>query len=195
VRFIWFGAEEAGLVGSAFYVAQLAKADLKDISVMLNYDMVGSPNAGWFVYDGDASDTASTGSTGSGVVEDVFVDYFGSIGRQTEPTAFDGRSDYDAFVAAGIPAGGLFTGAEDIMTPEQAAKWNGDAGVAFDRCYHQACDTIANVDLVALDEMADAAAHATLTFAMTTSAVPGTDKGNDKATKYDPTFKGSRAVK
>ena len=195
VRFIWFGAEEAGLVGSAFYVAQLAKADLKDIAVMLNYDMVGSPNAGWFVYDGDASDTASTGSTGSGVVEDVFVDYFGSIGRQTEPTAFDGRSDYDAFVAAGIPAGGLFTGAEDIMTPEQASKWNGDAGVAFDRCYHQACDTIANVGLVALDEMADAAAHATLTFAMTTSAVPGTDKGNDKATKYDPTFKGSRAVK
>ena len=78
VRFIWFGAEEAGLVGSAFYVAQLAKADLKDISAMLNYDMVGSPNAGRFVYDGDASDTASTGSTGSGVVEDVFVDYFGS---------------------------------------------------------------------------------------------------------------------
>ena len=78
------------------------------------------------------------------------------MGRQTEPTAFDGRSDYDAFVAAGIPAGGPFTGAEDIMTPEQASKWNGDAGVAFDRCYHQACDTIANVDLLALGEMADA---------------------------------------
>ena len=195
VRFIWFGAEEAGLVGSAFYVAQLAKPALKDIAVMLNYDMVGSPNPGWFVYDGDASDTASTGSTGSGVVEDVFVDYFDTIGRQTEPTAFDGRSDYDAFVAAGIPAGGLFTGAEDIMTAEQAAKWDGQAGIAFDPCYHQACDTVANVDLVALGEMADAAAHATLTFAMTTSAVPGTDKGNANGKKYDPTFKGSRAVK
>jgi Type II CAAX prenyl endopeptidase Rce1-like len=65
---------------------------------MLNFDMVASPNAGWFVYDGDASDTASTGSTGSGVVEDVFVDFFESIGRETEATAFDGRSDYDAFV-------------------------------------------------------------------------------------------------
>jgi hypothetical protein len=111
VRFIWFGAEEAGLVGSAYYVSQLTKRQLKDIAVMLNFDMVGSPNAGWFVYDGDASDTASTGSTGSGVVEDVFVDFFESIGRATEPTAFDGRSDYDAFVAAGIPAGGLFTAA------------------------------------------------------------------------------------
>ena len=74
VRFIWFGAEEAGLVGSAFYVSQLTKREIKNIAVMLNFDMVGSPNAGWFVYDGDASDTASTGSTGSGVVEDVFVD-------------------------------------------------------------------------------------------------------------------------
>jgi Zn-dependent M28 family amino/carboxypeptidase len=104
LRFIWFGAEEAGPVGSAYYVSQLTKRELKDIAVMLNFDMVGSPNAGWFVYDGDASDTASTGSTGSGVVEDVFVDFFESIGRETEPTAFDGRSDYDAFVAAGIPA-------------------------------------------------------------------------------------------
>ena len=114
VRFIWFGAEEAGLVGSQYYVDQLTKRETKDIAVMLNFDMVGSPNPGWFVYDGDASNTPSTGSTGSGVVEDVFVDYFESIGRVTKPTAFDGRSDYDAFVAVGIPAGGLFTGAEDM---------------------------------------------------------------------------------
>ena len=198
VRFIWFGAEEAGLVGSAYYVSQLNKRELKNIAVMLNFDMVGSPNPGWFVYDGDASDTPSTGSTGSGVVEDVFVDFFDLIGRETEPTAFDGRSDYDAFVAAGIPAGGLFTGAEDIKSAEQAAKWGGTAGVAFDPCYHQACDTFANTDdllpLRALDEMTDAIAHAILTFAMTTSAVQGTGKASDKAT-YEPTFRGHRAIK
>ena len=151
------------------------------------------------MYDGDASDTASTGSTGSGVVEDVFVDFFESIGRETEPTAFDGRSDYDAFVAAGVPAGGLFTGAEDIKTAEQAAKWGGTAGLAFDPCYHSACDTYANVSasalgMIALDEMTDAIAHALLTFAMTSSAVQGTDKANDNAT-YDPTFQGAQAVK
>ena len=181
-------------MGSAYYVSQLTKRELKDIAVMLNFDMIGSPNPGWFVYDGDASDTASTGSTGSGVVEDVFVDYFTSIGRATEPTAFDGRSDYDAFVAAGIPAGGLFTGAEDIKTAEQAANWGGTAGLAFDPCYHQACDTYDNVNLIALDEMTDAMAHAILTFAMTSSAVQGTDKANDKAT-YDPVFRGSTAIK
>jgi Zn-dependent M28 family amino/carboxypeptidase len=193
-RFIWFGAEEAGLVGSAYYVSQLSKRELKSIAVMLNFDMIGSPNPGWFVYDGDASDTASTGSAGSGVVEDVFVDFFESIGRETEPTAFDGRSDYDAFVAAGIPAGGLFTGAEDIMTAEQADKWDGTAGLAFDPCYHAACDTFANVDLVALDEMSDALAHGVLTFAMTSSAVQGTDKANSTSV-YDPAFRGSSAIR
>ena len=50
----------------------------------------------------------------------------------------------------------------------------------------------ANVDLVALDEMTDAIAHAILTFAMTSSAVQGTDKGSDKAAKYDPQFRGPR---
>jgi Zn-dependent M28 family amino/carboxypeptidase len=147
------------------------------------------------VYDGDASDTASTGSTGSGVVEDVFVDYFNSIGRVTKPTAFDGRSDYDAFVAAGIPAGGLFTGAEDIKQPDEVAIWGGTAGVAYDPCYHAACDTIENVDLVALDEMSDALAHALLTFAMSTSAVQGTAKGKATGRKYDPSFKGRLAIR
>ncbi len=194
VRFIWFGAEEAGLVGSAYYISQLTKREVKDIAVMLNFDMIGSPNPGWFVYDGDASDTASTGSTGSGVVEDVFVDFFQSIGRETEPTAFDGRSDYDAFVAVGIPAGGLFTGAEDIMTADQAAKWDGETGVAFDPCYHAACDTYDNVDLAALDEMTDAMAHAILTFAMTSSAIQGTAKGTASG-QYSPTFRGTLAIK
>ena len=97
-------------------------------------------------------------------------------------------------VAAGIPAGGLFTGAEDIKTAAQAAKWGGTAGDAFDPCYHQSCDTYDNVNLDALDEMTDAMAHAILTFAMTTSAVQGTDKGSDKAT-HDPTFRGHRAIK
>ena len=195
VRFIWFGAEESGLVGSQFYVDSLTARETKDIAVMLNFDMIASPNAGWFVYDGDASDTASTGSTGSGVVEDVFVDYFESIGRVTKPTAFDGRSDYDAFVAAGIPAGGLFTGAEDIKQPDEVAIWGGTAGVAYDPCYHAACDTIDNVNLVALDEMSDALAHALLTFAMSTSAVQGTAKGNAKGQQYDPSFKGHLAIR
>ncbi|HKH17966.1 MAG TPA: hypothetical protein VKA57_10600 [Solirubrobacteraceae bacterium] len=42
---------------------------------------------------------------------------------------------------------------------------------------NQACDTIDNISMTALDQMSDASAHATLTFAQSGSAVEGTDKG------------------
>jgi Zn-dependent M28 family amino/carboxypeptidase len=194
VRFAWWGAEESGLIGSQFYVDSLTKRELKNTAVNLNFDMVGSPNYVRFVYDGDASDTASLASTGSGVVEDVFLDYFSSQDLPTEPTAFDGRSDYDAFISVGIPAGGLFTGAEGIKTAEEAAIYGGTAGIAYDPCYHQACDDITNLSEDALDEMSDAAAHATLVFAMTQSAIEGTDKGKGKA-KGHADFLGSKLRK
>src|SRR4051794_844685 len=44
VRFIWFSAEEAGLLGSAFYVSQLSGAQKADIAAMLDFDMLASPN-------------------------------------------------------------------------------------------------------------------------------------------------------
>ena len=81
--------------------------------------MIGSPNYARFVYDGDGSAFGIKGPSGSGAIEDVFEDYFASQGLASEPTAFDGRSDYDAFITAGIPAGGLFTGAEGAKTADQ----------------------------------------------------------------------------
>ena len=171
VRFAFWGAEESGLIGSQHYVDSLTARQLKDIAVNLNFDMVGSPNFVRFVYDG------STGSTGSSVVEDVFLKYFAARDLPVEPTAFDGRSDYDAFISVGIPAGGLFTGAEGIKTEEQAETYGGTADVAYDPCYHAACDDIDNLSQTALRQMSDAAAHATVTFANTTSAVTGSDKG------------------
>jgi Zn-dependent M28 family amino/carboxypeptidase len=87
VRFAWWGAEESGLIGSQFYVDSLTSREIKNTAVNLNFDMVGSPNLVRFVYDGDASHTDSLASTGSGVVEGVFVDYFDSQNLETEPTA------------------------------------------------------------------------------------------------------------
>jgi Zn-dependent M28 family amino/carboxypeptidase len=193
VRFAWWSAEESGLLGSQFYVDNLSKREIKDIALNLNFDMIGSPNFVRFVYDGDGSATPLAGPNGSGNIEDVFLDYFASEGLATEPTAFDGRSDYGPFIAVGIPAGGLFTGAEGIKTTEQAAIYGGTAGDQYDPCYHLACDTSDNISLTALDQNSDAAAHAVLTFAMTTSSVNGTDKGSTNSTKTvdDLEFKGS----
>ncbi len=199
VRFIWFGAEELGLLGSSHYVSQLTQDQIDDIALNLNFDMVGSPNFVRFVYDGDNSafpvgPTASEGPPGSGYIEQVFVDFFSSQGLVTEPTAFDGRSDYGPFIEVGIPAGGLFTGAEGIKTPEQAAVYGGTAGEPYDHCYHQACDTIANVNVTAIDQMSDAVAFSVITFAQNTEGVNGVrGKGNFKPKQLDPARRGPQA--
>jgi Zn-dependent M28 family amino/carboxypeptidase len=167
LRFAFWGAEEAGLLGSEHYVEELPAAELGTIMANLNFDMVGSPNYVRFVFDGDGSDTPDAGPPGSAQIEQIFTRYFASQGLASDPTPFDGRSDYGPFIAVGIPAGGLFTGAEGIKTPEQAAVYGGTAGIAYDPCYHQACDTINNVNTKALFEMGDAVAHATMTLART----------------------------
>lgn len=178
VRFAFWSGEEDGLIGSSYYVSQLSARDIKNTMLNLNFDMVGSPNAVNFVYDGDGKQLGTAGPNGSALIESVFTDFFKAAGKSSEPSPFNGRSDYFAFINAGIPAGGLFTGAEGVKTPAQAATYGGTAGVAYDPCYHQACDTIDNLSLGTLDVMSDAVAHATLTFARTTSAVNGTGKGN-----------------
>jgi Zn-dependent M28 family amino/carboxypeptidase len=164
LRFAFWGAEEWGLLGSAHYVDQLPEEERKQILLDLNFDMLGSPNPVRFVYDGDGSDGGPAGPPGSAEIEDVFLGYFRGQNLPVLATAFDGRSDYGPFIAEGIAAGGLFSGAEGIKTPEQMQIFGGTAGEAYDRCYHQPCDDFANNDDRALDELSDAAAHATLHF-------------------------------
>jgi Zn-dependent M28 family amino/carboxypeptidase len=169
LRFVWWGAEELGLLGSNYYVSQLNNDARSKIRLNLNFDMIGSPNYVRFVYDGDNSafpvgPNAAAGPQGSGEIERVFHDYFGSQGLASAETPFSGRSDYGPFIAVGIPAGGLFTGAEGIKTPEQAAIFGGTAGQQYDPCYHLACDTFANVNTTGLDQMSDAVAHSVLYF-------------------------------
>jgi Zn-dependent M28 family amino/carboxypeptidase len=165
VRLAWWGAEEDGLVGSTFYVNSLTEAQQTDIELYLNFDMIASPNYGLFIYDGDGSGFGLSGPPGSDDIEHLFEAFFASRGVPSEPTAFTGRSDYQRFIQVGIPAGGLFTGAEVLKTAAQVAKWGGTAGVAYDHCYHSACDTIANVNHTALDINSDAMATAILSYA------------------------------
>ncbi|MDI3213322.1 PA domain-containing protein [Arthrobacter sp. AL12] len=90
--------------------------------------MVGSPNFVRFFYDGDGSAFGEKGPNGSALVEKVFLASFKSQSLPVAPTAFDGRSDYSGFINNGIPAGGLFTAAEDPKTEEEAAIFGGGGG-------------------------------------------------------------------
>ena len=160
ITFAWWSGEEDGLQGSNYFVSQLTDEQAANIALNLNFDMVGSPNAVNFVYDGDGDAFGTAGPEGSAEIEAVFNDYFASKDVPFLPTAFDGRSDYFGFINAGIPAGGLFTGAEGIKSAEEAAVFGGTAGAAYDPCYHQACDTITNISKDTLEVNADAIANA-----------------------------------
>ena len=85
------------------------------------------------------------GPPGSGLIEKVQDDWFKAQGLQTERVPFDGRSDYVGFTDRGIPAGGIFAGAEEVKTPEQEAIYGGAAGSWYDVCYHQICDDLTTV--------------------------------------------------
>ncbi|WP_345702023.1 M28 family metallopeptidase [Kitasatospora terrestris] len=163
LRFGWWGTEEAGMVGSSKYVNSLAAGDRSKIEAYLNFDMIGSPNPGYFVYDDDTK------------LDQLFKTYFSGLGVATEPeTEGDGRSDHAPFKNAGIPVGGLFSGADYIKTSAQASKWGGTSGQAFDRCYHQSCDTSSNINDTVLDRMSDAIGYALWTLGSESAPPPGT---------------------
>lgn len=181
VRFAWWGAEESGLVGATQYVNGLSAEERAKIALYLNFDMVGSPNHVFFIYDGDNSDGvgAPAGPAGSAQIEETFEAFFNSRNIPFKGTDFTGRSDYGPFIAVGIPAGGLFTGAEGVKTAAEAAIWGGTAGQQYDPCYHLACDTYANNNDYALDNNSDAIAFAVLQYAMSTQDINGNKgKGN-----------------
>ncbi len=177
LRFAWWGAEEAGLLGSRAYVNGLSQAERDRIALYLNFDMIGSPNYIFMVYDGDESGFPAPAGVpipdGSIAIEDLFESFFTLSDEPYDDAQFSGRSDYQAFILNGIPAGGLFTGAEVLKTAEQQAIWGGIAGQQYDPCYHLACDTFANVALHALDVNSDAIAFAVLTYAYSTESVNG----------------------
>jgi aminopeptidase Y len=194
VRFAWWGAMEFGLVGSTYYVDELSDEERARIALYLNFDMIASPNYVRFVYDGDGSAFGLAGPPGSAAIEAFFERFYTARGLASEPTAINSRSDYAAFFDAGIPFGGLFTGAEGIKTTEQAAIYGGTAGEQYDPCYRLACDTIDNISLTVLDLNADAVAAATLQYAMNTKEVNGKKgKGNFKPPK-DMEFLGGLQV-
>ncbi|MFB7787875.1 M28 family metallopeptidase [Streptomyces vinaceus] len=162
VKFAWWSAEEFGLLGSEAYVGGLTDAQKKQIRLYLNFDMIASPNAAYFVYDGDDSDKVGSGPgpEGSAQLEKGITDFLDARRIPHEGSDFTGRSDYGPFIEAGIPSGGTDTGAEGIKTAAQAAKFGGKAGIAYDVNYHGKGDDITNIDQKALDINVDVIANA-----------------------------------
>ncbi|OAJ92332.1 M28 family metallopeptidase [Vibrio bivalvicida] len=216
VRFAWWAAEEAGLVGSEYYTNDLfaplrAQAEqeilkelgledpsqltpeqldlvdaryykLNKVKLYLNFDMIGSPNYIFGVMDGDLSDTkdspdnAYTGDFkppyGTSHIESVFNQFFTEKSESTVPQALSKRSDYAGFADWGIAFGGLFTGAEKVKSAQEVEQFGGDIDVAYDKCYHQACDDLNNVSQKALYVNTQSLAYVTTYYAFSEPLFP-----------------------
>ena len=176
VRFVFWGSEAEG---PTKYVRGLARDQLDDIAMYLGVNMVGSPNAGYFTYDGDQSGQpnpdipSQTVPSGSAGVERTLAGYLNLGGVRPADMPLSRTADYAAFLAAGVPIGGLTTGWSQQKTPVQARLWGGQAGVAFDPNYHTARDAIDNVNRQALSVMAQALAFAVGTYAQSVDGVNG----------------------
>jgi Zn-dependent M28 family amino/carboxypeptidase len=169
LRFAFWGAEERGLVGSRHHVGALSEDERRYIAVYINLDMVGSPNFVRYVQ-------------GSAVVGDGLV----SIARRELLADFRERalpieerngggfgSDDSAFSQKGIPTVGLYTGAGGPKSEAQASSFGGAAGRPYDPCYHQACDTVENINREVLEENTRALIRAVDAVAIVAPA-PGT---------------------
>ncbi|MDD1783362.1 M20/M25/M40 family metallo-hydrolase [Enterovibrio sp. ZSDZ35] len=210
VRFAWWAAEEAGLVGSEYYTNEVFGAYYQDaqtqimeelgitdpgeltaehreliearyleinpVKMYLNFDMIGSPNYIYGVMDGDLSDTKDSPDNaypgdfeppeGTSHIEGMFNEFFTKKNESTVPQALSKRSDYSGFADWGIAFGGLFTGAEKLKSAEEVEQFGGEVDVAYDKCYHQACDDLNNVANEALTMNSRALAYVATFYAM-----------------------------
>jgi Zn-dependent M28 family amino/carboxypeptidase len=175
VRFCWWGAEELGLLGADFHVTEAKQSTvvgerISDYLVNINLDMLGSPNFIFGIYEGSTApaNTPAAARPGSIKMTTLFQGWFNDNQLPWDPTGFDGRSDYGPFLAAGIAAGGLFSGADGVKSVATRNRYAallgsslaGTAGIRLDICYHQACDTTANINQFALEKMVQASAYA-----------------------------------
>ncbi|KAF3917889.1 hypothetical protein ABW20_dc0107811 [Dactylellina cionopaga] len=143
VRFAWWSGEEEGLLGSTWYAEHLSDEENVKIRLFMDYDMLASPNFAYQIYN--ATD-AEGDPKGSEELRDFYINGYKDLGVNYTFIPFDGRSDYVGFIDAGIPAGGIATGAEGIKTKEEEEMFGGWEGGWYDPCYHQLCDDTGNVN-------------------------------------------------
>lgn len=157
IRVAFWAGEEFGLHGSRAYAT--TGGNLGDVVAYLNLDMLGSVNGVPMVYRNSGS------PPGSQAISDFLIAWLRAAGVPAEPEDLGTGSDHYFFVEAGIPIGGIFSGATEEVSEDQAAATGGSAGEPMDPCYHLSCDTVGNVDAQRVAIYAQAAAAAAMLLA------------------------------
>jgi hypothetical protein len=189
VRFIWFGGEELGLLGSSYYVNNLSSNDLGHIGYDLDADVTATPNytigvldpAGPDLFGGTSSSTfPNRVYKASTVSRDQSIAYFDSIGLNHELFSPVGTDAFN-FNAVGIPASGLLTGQDCCKTQGEVDLFGGHVGnfegnvPSFDGgCVDNPfrwCDNLSNNDPTVLTFMSKAFANTVIRMAFDTKVM------------------------
>jgi Peptidase family M28/PA domain len=193
LRFIWFGGEEVGLLGSAYYVNNLTSTELSHIGYDLDADVTATPNYTIGVLDPAAPDLFSGTVTAtfpnrvykaSTVARDQAIAYFDSIGKNHELFSPVG-TDAFSFNAVGIPASGLLTGQDCCKNQHEVDLFGGYLGnfegniPSFDGgCVDNPfrwCDNLSNNDPNVLTFMSKAFATMVVQMAFDTKVMSASD--------------------
>jgi Zn-dependent M28 family amino/carboxypeptidase len=189
LRFIWFGGEELGLLGSSYYINSLSSNELSHIGYDLDADVTATPNYIIGVLDPAAPDFfgGTVSNTfpnrvykASTISRDQAIAYFDSVGLKHEllsPTGTDAFS----FNAVGIPAGGLLTGQDCCKSQHEVDLFGGSLGnyegniPSFDGgCVDNPfrwCDNLSNNDPAVLTFMSKAFATMVVQMAFDTKVM------------------------
>jgi Zn-dependent M28 family amino/carboxypeptidase len=193
LRFIWFGGEELGLLGSAYYVNNLSSSDLSHIGYDLDADVTATPNYTIGVLDPAGPDLFSGVSTNtfpnrvykaSTVARDQAIAYFDSVGLNHELFSPEG-TDAISFNEVGIPASGLLTGQDCCKNQNEVDLFGGYLGnfegkiPSFDGgCVDNPflwCDNLSNNDPRVLTFMSKAFATMVVQMAFDTKVMSASD--------------------
>jgi hypothetical protein len=208
LRFIWFGGEELGLLGSDFYVHNLSSSDASHIRYDLDADVTATPNYLIGVLDPAAPDLFGRTVTAtfpnrvyepSKVARDQAVEYLDSIGKNHEFLSPVG-TDAFKFNEIGIPASGVLTGQDCCKTQEevdlfggQVGNYEGNLGTFDGGCVDNPfrwCDNLGNNDPKVMTFMSRAFANMVVQMAFDTKVMSATTNTSTSTTQA--TANGSR---
>jgi Peptidase family M28/PA domain len=186
LRFIWFGGEELGLLGSTYYINSLSSNELSHIGYDLDADVTATPNYIIGVLDPAAPDFfgGTVSNTfpnrvykASTIARDQAIAYFDSVGLNHELLSPSG-TDAINFNAVGIPASGLLTGQDCCKSQHEVDLFGGYLGnyegnvPSFDGgCVDNPfrwCDNLSNNDPTVLTFMSKAFASMVIQMAFDT---------------------------
>jgi len=133
LRYIWFGGEEIGLLGSAYYTNNLSQEERDLIDFDIDADVTATPN-----YDYEIADPAFAYNVhqfppnvvpDSQIGNQFYADFFSSAGVPSLPAPFGNfGTDSNSFALIGIPNTGILTRQDCCKGSDEVALWGGYPG-------------------------------------------------------------------